>query len=185
MYLHCSGPSRFPCTACRRAKGSVVQTRPCILQHATPALYIYSVVCRKLMSACMYPSFPVAVRHQHHRMPFGPPAPCSACTFAPEQQPTSEVVPQPVPRIYVGTQPAGLLCSDDFGTSWACCSLHEAPHADTWFRRLPPYEPCVRSITFAAGTSSSSSSSAGCSAGVNGQQQQPAQELVVAVEVSE
>lgn len=89
-----------------------------------------------------------------------------------------------MPRIYLGTQPANLMYSDDLGGSWASCDLSGAPQADNWYRRLPPYEPSVRAINF----SSSSSSSAGGGAvpapaadGVVQQQQQGS--LLVAVEV--
>lgn len=79
-----------------------------------------------------------------------------------------------MPRIYVGTQPANLIYSDDLGRSFASCELSEAPQADGWFRRLPPYEPSVRAINF-AGTSVSAAAAAG------GLQQQ--KDLLVAVEV--
>jgi hypothetical protein len=78
-----------------------------------------------------------------------------------------------VPRIYVGTQPANLIYSDDLGGSFASCELSEAPQADSWFRRLPPYEPSVRAINFAG--SSVPAAAAG------GLQQQG--DLLVAVEV--
>lgn len=96
---------------------------------------------------------------------------CRCCAFAPEH-PSNEDE-QSIPRIYVGTQPADLIYSDDLGGSFTTCSLSAAPAADSWYRRLPPYEPSVRAINFAG----SSVAAAAAAEDV----QQP--DLLVAVEV--
>jgi hypothetical protein len=97
---------------------------------------------------------------------------CRCCAFVPEQS-CNEDEHQAVPRIYVGTQPADLIYSDDLGSSFHSCSLSAAPAADSWYRRLPPYEPSVRAINFAG--------SGVAAAAAAGDVQQP--ELLVAVEV--
>lgn len=51
------------------------------------------------------------------------------------------------PRIYVGTQPAELLFSDDMGSAWTSTGLSQAPASKHWYHRSPPYEPGVRSIS--------------------------------------
>jgi hypothetical protein len=85
-----------------------------------------------------------------------------------------------VPRIYVGTQPADLIYSDDLGGSFASCELSEAPQADSWYRRLPPYEPSVRAINFAGSRAAAAAAAAAVAGSV--EQQQHA-DLMVAVEV--
>jgi hypothetical protein len=94
------------------------------------------------------------------------------CAFGPSQPCEEEQV---IPRIYVGTQPADVIYTDNLGGSFASCELSQAPQADSWFRRLPPYEPSVRAINFA-----SSSVAAAAVAGDVAQQQA---DLMVAVEV--
>lgn len=91
-----------------------------------------------------------------------------------------------MPRVYIGTQPAGLLYSDDGGASWSSCSLHEAPNAEEWFRRQPPYEASVRSISFSSSFTSSRRSSCGSAqqpAAADALQQEAGCGLLVAVEV--
>jgi hypothetical protein len=89
-----------------------------------------------------------------------------------------------VPRIYVGAQPADVLYSDDMGHTWESSGLSAAPPAGGWYRRLPPYEPSVRSICLSSGRSSSSSvSSSGCAIQAEGQEQQQQQRVLVGVEV--
>jgi hypothetical protein len=84
------------------------------------------------------------------------------------------------PRIYVGAQPADVLYSDDMGQTWESSGLAAAPPAGGWYRRLPPYEPSVRSICLSSSCSSVSSS--GCAMQVEGQEQQQ-QRVLVGVEV--
>lgn len=98
---------------------------------------------------------------------------CRCCAFAPVDPSCEEE--QVVPRIYLGTQPADLIYTDDLGGSFSSCELSEAPQADSWYRRLPPYEPSVRSINFAG-------SRVAAAAATGGIEQQA--ELMVAVEVS-
>lgn len=89
-----------------------------------------------------------------------------------------------LPRIYLGTQPADVLYSDDFGASWASAGLSEGEACKQWYHRLPPYEPSVRSIS-CSGCSDSSGGSSGSgyeSRGTSSLQEQP--ELLVGVEVS-
>lgn len=102
---------------------------------------------------------------------------CRCCAFAPVQ-PSCEDDEQVVPRIYVGTQPADLIYSDDLGSSFASCELSEAPQADSWYRRLPPYEPSVRAINFAG-----SRVAAAAAVAAGGVEQQQHADLMVAVEV--
>lgn len=129
-------------------------------------------VCqRKSGSGCLY-----AWVHLPHLKTASVCCSCRCCAFAPVSD--NE---QAVPRIYCGTQPADLIYSDDLGGSWSSCDLSEAPQTDSWFRRLPPYEPSVRAINFAASQPPASSAAAAAGASIDGQQQP---DLLVAVEVS-
>lgn len=90
-----------------------------------------------------------------------------------------------VPKIYLGMQPADVLCSDDMGLSWSSSGLADTPQAGSWYRMLPPYEPSVRSISVSSnstGRSSISISSSGSS--LQSTMQQEHQHVLVGVEVS-
>lgn len=100
---------------------------------------------------------------------------CRCCSFGPRQA-TCEADEQAVPRIYIGTQPADVIYTDDLGGSFSSCQLSDAPQSDSWFRRLPPYEPSVRAINFTA-------SSAVAAAAVAGDVTQQQMDMLVAVEV--
>lgn len=120
-------------------------------------------------------------------------AQCTAVSgAAAEQGSCSTAASGSAPRIYLGTQPADVLYSDDMGASWYSTGLSNAPASKQWYHRLPPYEPCVRSISCSSVSGSGMPDSPRCSSGsVHSwgtdcsaqlqQQQQP--ELLVGVEV--
>lgn len=113
--------------------------------------------------------------HCSHPVLSVPPSLHRCCAFAPSSDDE-----QVVPRIYLGTQPADLIYSDDLGGSWSSSELSEAPQADNWFRRLPPYDPSVRSINFCGSRSTAQQATAAAAAG---EPQTAPIDLLVAVEV--
>lgn len=101
------------------------------------------------------------------------------CAVGPSHAPCEDE--QVVPRIYIGTQPADVIYTDDLGGSFASCQLSQAPQSDSWFRRLPPYEPSVRAINIAGSSPAVAAAAAAAAAG--GVQEQQLADMLVAVEV--
>ena len=53
------------------------------------------------------------------------------------------------PRVYAGTQPAHLYCSDDLGKSWTeLPGLRQVPGVEKWTFPGEPHEAHAKSITF-------------------------------------
>lgn len=85
--------------------------------------------------------------------------------------------------MYLGAAPAELFFSDDQGASWASSGLCDAPGAGSFYRRLPPYEPAVRSIACCGGEQQRSSTCSSTGGAADGAAWAQAPQLLVGVEV--